>query len=157
MDYIQKYESPLGTITIASTQTHLVGLWFDGQKYDRSILSKECEEKNLPILNETKRWLDLYFSGQKPDFLPLIQFRGTPFQKQVWEILMHIPYGTTRTYGQIAKQMGLKSAQAVGQAVGHNPISILVPCHRVVGANGSLTGYAGGMERKIKLLEIEQN
>lgn len=161
-DFIWHYDSPLGGIMLASDGTHLVGLWFDGQMYFGRGLAKEYEEKNLPIFAETKRWLDVYFSGKRPDFTPPILLRGTPFQKEVWDILLTIPYGQTMTYGemaaQIAKKKGIKkmSAQAVGGAVGHNPITLIVPCHRVVGANGNLTGYAGGLERKKWLLALEK-
>ena len=161
-DFTWHCDSPLGGITLASDGTHLVGLWFDGQMYFARGLAKEHEEKNFPIFAETKRWLGVYFSGKQPDFTPPILLRGTPFQKEVWEILLTIPYGETMTYGdiaaQIAKRKGIlkMSAQAVGGAVGHNPITLIVPCHRVVGANGNLTGYAGGVERKKWLLELEQ-
>ena len=119
------------------------------------------EEKENHILKDALRWLDIYFSGQKPDFLPKLHLIGTDFQREVWDILLEIPYGQTVTYGEIARKIadkrGLKtmSAQAVGGAVGHNRVSVIVPCHRVIGSDGSLTGYAGGIERKIKLLEIE--
>lgn len=162
MDYIQKYKSPLGDITLASDGTYLTGLWFDGQKYDRSNLSETQEKKKWKIFDETCRWLDIYFSGQEPDFTPAIRMQGTAFRKYVWKILLTIPYGKTMTYGEIAaeiaRQQGIArmSAQAVGGAVGHNPISIIIPCHRVIGADGSLTGYAGGIDKKIKLLELEK-
>ena len=162
MDYISKYKSPLGNITLASEGNYLTGLWFDGQKYDKSTISKEYEEKDLPIFAETKRWLDIYFSGNEPDFTPPIRIKATEFRKKVWKILLTIPYGKTMSYGEIAKEiarqqgnMGM-SAQAVGGAVGHNPISIIIPCHRVIGANGNLTGYAGGIEKKIELLSLER-
>ena len=162
MDFTWHCDSPLGGITLASDGTHLVGLWFDGQMYFARGLAKEHEEKNLPIFAETERWLAMYFSGKRPGFTPSILLRGTPFQKEVWDILLTIPYGQTMTYGetaaQIVKKKGIKkmSAQAVGGAVGHNPITLIVPCHRVVGANGNLTGYAGGVERKKWLLELEK-
>ena len=146
---------------LASDGTHLVGLWFDGQLFFARGLAKEHEEKALPIFFETERWLEVYFSGKRPDFTPPILLRGTPFQKEVWEILLKIPYGKTMTYGdiadKIAKGKGIPkmSAQAVGGAVGHNPITLIVPCHRVVGANGNMTGYAGGVERKKWLLGLE--
>ncbi len=161
-DFTWHCDSPLGGITLASDGTHLVGLWFDGQTYFARGLSKEHEEKALPIFSETERWLDLYFSGKRPDFTPPILLRGTPFQKEVWDILLEIPYGQTMTYGEMAAQIAKKkgivkmSAQAVGGAVGHNPITLIVPCHRVVGVNGNLTGYAGGVERKKWLLELEK-
>lgn len=161
MIYTSKYTSPLGGILLAADEVGLRGLWFDGQKYFARDLPDERTERETPVLSEAKRWLDLYFGGQEPDFLPPLHPVGTPFRQAVWEILLRIPYGKTVTYGEISKQlaekMGLErmSAQAVGGAVGHNEISIIIPCHRVVGSNGSLTGYAGGINRKIKLLELE--
>lgn len=161
MIYTSKYASPLGGILLAADEVGLRGLWFDGQKYFARDLPDERTERETPVLSEVKRWLDLYFGGQEPDFLPPLHPVGTPFRQAVWEILLRIPYGKTVTYGEISKQlaekMGLErmSAQAVGGAVGHNEISIIIPCHRVVGSNGSLTGYAGGIDRKIKLLELE--
>lgn len=161
MIYTSKYTSPLGGILLAADEVGLRGLWFDGQKYFARDLPDERTERETTVLSEAKRWLDLYFGGQEPDFLPPLHPVGTPFRQTVWEILLRIPYGKTVTYGEISKQlaekMGLErmSAQAVGGAVGHNKISIIIPCHRVVGSNGSLTGYAGGIDRKIKLLELE--
>lgn len=161
MIYTSKYTSPLGGVLLAADEVGLRGLWFDGQKYFARDLPDERTERETPVLSEAKRWLDLYFGGQEPDFLPPLHPVGTPFRQAVWEILLRIPYGKTVTYGEISKQlaekMGLErmSAQAVGGAVGHNKISIIIPCHRVVGSNGSLTGYAGGIDRKIKLLELE--
>ena len=162
MIYTSEYTSPLGGILLAADEVGLRGLWFDGQKYFARDLPDERTERETPVLSEAKRWLDLYFGGQEPDFLPPLHPVGTPFRQAVWEILLRIPYGKTVTYGEISKQlaekMGLErmSAQAVGGAVGHNEISIIIPCHRVVGSNGSLTGYAGGINRKIKLLELER-
>ena len=162
MEYIYKYKSPIGDITMASNGINLIGLWFDGQKYAKSTISSNAIEKELPVFNDTIKWLDLYFSGQEPHFIPSILMNGSEFRKRVWDVLLEIPYGTTMTYGEIAdiiaKEEGLDkmSAQAVGGAVGHNPISIIVPCHRVVGTNGSLTGYAGGIDKKIKLLSLEK-
>ena len=159
--YTYAYASPLGGITLASNGTALTGLWFDGQKYFAATLPREHTEKALPIFDQTIQWLDIYFSGREPNFTPPLALSGTPFRRTVAEIMLTIPYGRTMTYGQIAaeiaRQQGVKtmSAQAVGGAVGHNPISILVPCHRVVGSGGSLTGYAGGIERKIQLLRLE--
>lgn len=161
MIYTSEYTSPLGGILLAADEVGLRGLWFDGQKYFARDLPDERTERETPVLSEAKRWLDLYFGGQEPDFLPPLHPVGSPFRQAVWEILLRIPYGKTVTYGEISKQlaekMGLErmSAQAVGGAVGHNEISIIIPCHRVVGSNGSLTGYAGGIDRKIKLLELE--
>ena len=162
MEYIHHYKSPVGDITMASDGEALIGLWFDGQKYFADCLETEAKEKMLPIFRQTDRWLDIYFSGKAPDFTPPLVMKTTGFRKSVWEIMLSIPYGKTMTYGEIAeriaKQKGLKkmSAQAVGGAVGHNSISLIIPCHRVVGTSGSLTGYAGGIEKKIKLLELEK-
>lgn len=163
MIYKTHYDSPLGGILLSADDKGLTGLWFDGQKYFAYGLteSETCEEQENSILTEAKRWLDIYFSGKEPDFDLPISLSGTDFQKKVWGILCAIPYGKTMTYGQIAAQLAAEqgaahmSAQAVGGAVGHNPLSIIVPCHRVVGTNGSLTGYAGGIDRKIKLLALE--
>lgn len=162
MQYITHYQSPLGGILLAGDEVGLTGLWFEGQKYFARGLDAVHEERDLPLFEETARWLDCYFSGQEPDFTPPLHLLGTPFQNEVWEILRTISYGQTLTYGQIAQRMaearGIAhmSAQAVGGAVGHNPVSIIVPCHRVVGTNGSLTGYAGGIERKTALLKLEK-
>ena len=161
MDFIHSYASPLGQITVASDGEAVLGLWFDGQKYDRDILGKEYKEAALPIFGETDRWLNLYFAGKAPNFTPKLNLRGTAFRRRVWDILLEIPYGQTMTYGEIAdriaRERGLKrmSARAVGGAVGHNPISLIVPCHRALGAQGRLTGYAGGLDRKAWLLRRE--
>lgn len=161
MTYIYHYCSPLGGITLSSNGNELTGLWFDGQKYFGDTLPEEYEEKTLPIFEQSVRWLDIYFSGKDPDFTPPLCMQTTPFRKAVWEIMLTIPFGKTMTYGEIAdkiaKQKGLSkmSAQAVGGAVGHNSISLMIPCHRVVGTNGSLTGYAGGIEKKVQLLTLE--
>ena len=150
------YESDLGLITMEGDGKALTGLWIEGQRDGQA-----APEGDSPVFALTKKWLDIYFSGKKPDFMPPMKLQGTDFQREVWEILLTIPYGTTTTYGEIAAQIAKKrklrrmSAQAVGQAVGHNPISILVPCHRVVGWNGNLTGYAGGIDKKIRLLSLE--
>ncbi len=162
MQYISHYRSPIGNILLAANGIGLTGLWFEGQKYFALCLDKEHEEKEISIFEKAKQWLDIYFSGKEPAFTVPLHFTGTDFQNEVWEILCTIPYGQTMTYGEIAKQIAVKkglprmSAQAVGGAVGHNKISILVPCHRVVGTNGSLTGYAGGIDKKIKLLQLEK-
>lgn len=161
MNYIYKCPSPLGGVTLASDGEALTGLWFDGQKYFGAGLAPEYTEKKLPVFEQTERWLDIYFSGKAPSFTPPLAMKTTPFRKAVWEIMLDIPFGQTMTYGEIAEQMAKQkglptmSAQAVGGAVGHNVISLIIPCHRVVGANGSLTGYAGGIERKISLLTLE--
>lgn len=161
MQYRSHYNSRIGGITLASDGEALTGLWFDGQKYFADTLGKEHEDKDLPIFTETKKWLDIYFNGEVPDSTPSIHVIGSDFRKAVWEVLMKIPYGQTTTYGQIAKQIANKkgisrmSSQAIGGAVGHNSISLIIPCHRVVGTNGSLTGYAGGIDKKIWLLEHE--
>ncbi|MCM1386996.1 MAG: methylated-DNA--[protein]-cysteine S-methyltransferase [Bacillus sp. (in: Bacteria)] len=162
MQYTSKYESPLGGIVLAADEIGLTGLWFEGQKYFALYLDKENEEKELPVFGRTKKWLDIYFSGNEPNFKLPLHFTGSAFQNEVWEILARIPYGQTTTYGAIAEKLAEKkglarmSAQAVGGAVAHNEISIIVPCHRVVGANGSLTGYAGGIDKKIALLKLEK-
>lgn len=161
MNYISHYKSPLGSITLASDGDSLIGLWFDGQKYFGTTLGDEYEEKPLPIFDRTAAWLDIYFDERIPDFTPKISLNDTDFRRDVWDILLTIPYGKTMTYGEIAATIAQKrgvasiSAQAVGGAVGRNPISIIVPCHRVIGSNKSLTGYAGGIERKAALLRIE--
>ena len=162
MEYIHHYDSPLGGITLASDGEALIGLWFDGQKYFADALENENEEKALPVFDEADRWLDIYFSGKAPNFTPPLNMKTTQFRKAVWEIMLTIPYGQTMTYGEIAdriaweKGLSRMSAQAVGGAVGHNSISLIIPCHRVVGTNGSLTGYAGGVDKKVKLLTMEK-
>ncbi len=157
---IQQYCSPLGNILLAADEAGLVGLWFEGQKYFANALPAEHCAQVTPILAEAVRWLDVYFAGQVPDFTPPLYPAGSGFQQAVWKTLLDIPYGQTITYGEIARQLaarqgGRVSAQAVGGAVGHNKVSLIIPCHRVVGTNGSLTGYAGGIDKKIKLLELE--
>lgn len=157
------YLSPIGEITLACDGDKLVGLWIEGQKYHGASIPEEIPEKDdVHVFDITKKWLGKYFAGEKPAIseLPLAPIGGE-FRQGVWGILCEIPYGEVTTYGAIAKKMAAKmdkramSAQAVGGAVGHNPISIIIPCHRVVGANGSLTGYGGGISRKIELLELE--
>ena len=161
MTFIQHYNSPLGGILLAADEIGLTGLWFNGQKYFARSLPAGYTEQNTPALSEAKRWLEVYFTGKKPDFMPPLHIVGSAFRRAVWEILLQIPYGKTTTYGEIARQLTKKqklprmSAQAVGGAVGHNEISIIIPCHRVVGTNGSLTGYAGGVEKKLFLLQLE--
>ncbi len=162
MVYTYHYTSPLGIITLAGNGESLTGLWFDGQKNFSHKLISESIESELPIFTQTCNWLDIYFSGRIPDFIPPISLNTTPFRKAVYDILLTIPYGHTMTYGEIAniiaKQNGVErmSARSVGGAVGHNPVSIIIPCHRVVGADGSLNGYAGGLDRKIELLKLEK-
>ena len=162
MQYTSYYHSPIGRILLASDDLGLTGLWFEGQKYFADGLDTEHRELKTPLLEKAKSWLTVYFSGKEPDFSVPLHLAGTAFQREVWEILCTIPYGQTVTYGQIARQLAAKkglphlSAQAVGGAVGHNKISILVSCHRVVGANGSLTGYAGGIDKKQALLNLEK-
>ena len=163
MYYYYIYNSPIGKLTVASNEENIVGLWLDGQKYYMDILKgKEYQEKETETIKLAKKWLDKYFGKGKPEISELpIELIGSDFRKQIWKILSEIPYGKVITYRDIAKQIaeqkGIKtmSAQAVGGAVGHNPISVIIPCHRVVGTNGSLTGYAGGIKNKIKLLELE--
>lgn len=163
MYYSTTYPSPVGQFTLASDGTNLIGLWLEGQKYFGNTVKENMAEKcQVPVFETTKRWLDKYFKGQQPA-LPLKSLAptGSEFRKIVWDLLCEIPYGQVVTYGEIAKKTAARmkrksmSAQAVGAAIGHNPISIIIPCHRVVGANGNLTGYAGGIETKIQLLQLE--
>lgn len=161
MQYISHYQSPIGGILLAADDIGLTGLWFEGQKYFGAHLREGRKEKEIPLFETVKHWLDIYFTGREPDIFVPLHLVGTDFQQEVWGILRAIPYGRTRTYGEIAREVAQKrgakrmSAQAAGGAVGHNPVSVIVPCHRVVGTNGSLTGYAGGIEKKVKLLELE--
>ena len=173
MQYIAHCDSPLGGITLASNGEALTGLWFDGQKHFGSTLGEHpSSSADLPVFEETRRWLDVYFmkNEDSPDApthssfftlhssfppTPPLSLRGTTFLQRVWKELLSIPYGQTVTYGELARRLGCRSAQAVGGAVGRNPISIIIPCHRVVGANGSLTGYAAGLDRKRTLLALE--
>lgn len=161
MHYTSLYQSPVGEILLAADDTGVVGVWFKDQKYYAYCLDKENEPGETPIIGELKRWLNIYFQGKKPDFEPSIHMTGTPFQIEVWNILREIPYGTTITYSDIAKKIARNrgipnmSAQAVGTAVGKNSISLIVPCHRVVGTNNSLAGYAGGIDKKIAFLKLE--
>lgn len=162
MTYIQHYQSPLGPMTLASDGHSLIGLWFHDQKYYGSTLIEPIINEPLEVFDITCQWLDLYFAGEQPSFTPPLKFNDSPFRQLVWDILLQIPYGTTLTYKEIGQQIAKLtnkptfSAQAVGGAVGHNPLSILVPCHRVLGTNGSFTGYAGGIDKKIYLLECEK-
>ena len=159
--FITHYASPLGRLLLAADEEGLTGLWLEGQKYFAAGLPQQREEQRTPALEVACRWLDTYFTGREPDFTPPLHPVGSDFQRAVWQLLLQIPYGQTTTYGalagELARQRGLThfSAQAVGGAVGHNRVSIIIPCHRVVGSGGSLTGYAGGLENKIKLLELE--
>ena len=161
MMYTAHYDSPLGGILLAADDAGLTGLWFESSRYFADILDADQAERETPALAEAKRWLDVYFSGREPDFTPPLHLIGSPFRQTVWELLLQIPYGQTTTYGTLAQQLAEKqgktrmSAQAVGGAVGHNEISIIIPCHRVVGTNGSLTGYGGGIEKKVGLLQLE--
>ena len=162
MELTSHYSSPLGSMTMASNGEALTGLWFDRQRSFCSGLSSGQQEKQLPVFEETKRWLDLYFSGRAPDIIPPLAPEGSDFRQNVWKILLTIPWGKTMTYGGIARLIAQRSgmprmsAQAVGGAVGHNPISLIIPCHRVIGAHGSLTGYGGGIDKKKQLLELEK-
>lgn len=164
MIYTMKVPSPVGSITAASNGEAICGLWIDGQKYYAAAMGNKTEEKDLPVFTCLRSWLDCYFEGREPDFsVPLLPMegRGSEFRQKVWKILLEIPYGQVITYKEIADRMEKitgkrQSAQAVGGAVGHNPISILIPCHRVVGTGGSLTGYAGGIDKKVFLLKLER-
>ncbi|MCC2166394.1 methylated-DNA--[protein]-cysteine S-methyltransferase [Gallintestinimicrobium propionicum] len=159
--YTSIYPSRLGDILLAADEIGLTGLWFFGQSYFADTLPAEQIAQETPILAQAREWLDEYFSGKEPDFTPTLHPMGSPFRQAVWKLLLQIPYGQTTTYGEIARQLEKlqnrphMSAQAVGGAVGHNGISIIIPCHRVVGTKGSLTGYAGGLDKKMALLELE--
>lgn len=159
--YIYGYQSPLGNMTMASDGECLTGLWFDGQKHFASTLSSDYEERFLPVFKETAGWLDCYFGGHAPGFIPPLRPSGTPFRLSVWRLLSEIPYGNVTTYKAIAEELRVQtgkdrmSARAVGGAIGHNPISIIIPCHRVIGSDGAMTGYAGGVSIKEKLLRLE--
>lgn len=163
MYYTADCPSPVGMLTLASDGEYLVGLWIEGQKYfAHSLYGKVSEDYFVPVFTLVKNWLDRYFAGEKPAISEVpLRPGGSEFWQSVWRILCDIPYGEVVTYGSIAKKVASDlgrermSAQAVGGAVGHNPISIIIPCHRVVGANGSLTGYAGGIDTKVKLLQHE--
>lgn len=159
--YTSVYSSELGDILLAADEIGLTGLWFFGQSYFADTLPTEQIAQETPIMTQAREWLDEYFSGKEPDFTPTLHPIGSPFRQAVWKLLLQIPYGQTTTYGEIARQLEKlqnrphMSAQAVGGAVGHNGISIIIPCHRVVGTKGSLTGYAGGLDKKMALLELE--
>ena len=160
--YISHFCSKLGEMTLASDGEALTGLWFDGQKHFPRGLEEAGKDDFQPVFDDTRRWLDIYFTGREPDFKPQLRPVGTAFQQWVWQTLLRIPYGETTTYGAIAKLLASEtdsssmSAQAVGNAVGRNPILIIIPCHRVIGADGNLTGYAGGIKRKQALLQLEK-
>lgn len=162
MEYTKCYPSPLGSITLASDGENLTGLWFDGQKYYGAGLPEHPVHRELEIFDRTQEWLDLYFSGREPDFTPALSLAGSSFRRDVWEIMLTIPFGQTMTYREIAEKLAARrgvdriSAHPVGGAVAHNPITLIIPCHRVVGSNGSLTGYAGGLEKKVRLLQLEK-
>lgn len=163
MNYTTQFHSPIGTLTLSCDGDKLSGLWLENQKYfGGSGLEGAVRKDDLPLFDQTKEWLERYFAGKRPVIseLPLAP-AGSDFRQRVWKLLCEIPYGEVVTYGQIARQISAEggskslSSQAVGGAVGHNRISIIIPCHRVVGSNGSLTGYAGGIDVKIRLLEHE--
>lgn len=161
MQFTMTFPSPLGNLLLAADSRGLTGLWFEGSAHFAQGLDSNHAKQTTELLLQAQQWLELYFSGMAPAFLPPLHPVGTDFQKTVWSLLLEIPYGQTTTYGALAKaaaeRMGRPrmSAQAVGGAVGRNPISILVPCHRVIGADGRLTGYAGGLDRKRFLLRLE--
>ena len=161
MEYIQKIKSPVGLLTVSSGGKEISGLWIEGQKHFLKTLDKDAVEQKLPVFDDVKKWLDIYFSGKEPDFLPPLSPKGSEFQRKIWKYLCKIPYGKTVTYGGLAEKFKSQnngkgmSARAVGGAVGRNPVSILIPCHRVIGKNNSLTGYAAGITVKTKLLQLE--
>lgn len=159
MHYTTTYDSPVGKLTLASDGESLIGLWREGQKhFGASVPGEAIERDDLPVFAQVKEWLDRYFGGEQPDAdeLPLAP-AGSAFRQSVWDVMRAIPYGEVTTYGDIARRIGSRSARAVGGAVGHNPISIIVPCHRVVGASGKLVGYAGGVGMKEQLLDLERS
>lgn len=161
MYYISRYESPIGTYLMAADAVGICGLFTDKEKNYENLLQSEYEEKETAQLKRCREWLDIYFTGKEPDFTPKLHLTGSAFRIAVWELLLKIPYGTTTTYKELAEKIAADrgiarmSAQAVGGAVGHNPVAVIVPCHRVVGVDNSLTGYAGGLEVKYRLLELE--
>lgn len=162
MERMAHWLSPLGGMTMSADEIGLTGLWFDGQKnFAEAISPDTLEEPSYPVFRQTVEWLSVYFGGSDPGFTPPLHLKGTPFRKAVWSVLLSIPYGETRTYGEVARAVSAAagsihvSPRAAGGAAGHNPISLIVPCHRVIGASGGLTGYAGGLERKARLLAME--
>ena len=161
MDYYRTITSPLGDILLASDGSALTGLWFADSVTCPKNAGSGMQETELPVFEQTEEWLRIYFSGQDPRFRPKLSPHGTPFQMRVWSLLEAVPYGTTSTYGELSRTLAQQmnrsrmSAQAVGNAVKHNPISLILPCHRIIGSDGSLTGYAGGIERKRALLALE--
>jgi methylated-DNA-[protein]-cysteine S-methyltransferase len=157
MYYSTSYNSPIGELFIVSDGEAINGVWFHNQKFFKSTVDETVENDDLEIFKKVKEWLDEYFEGKNPQIDFMLNPSGSEFRRIVWKILLDIPYGETLTYGEIAKRISpTMSAQAVGGAVGHNPISILIPCHRVVGVNGKLTGYAAGIDKKIELLKLEK-
>lgn len=153
--YTDRITTPLGEMTAASEGEALTGLWFAGQKYFPAEAGEWTDKPDHPVFTVLRQWISDYFAGKKPAFTLSLNPPGTDFQKSVWKQLLTIPYGQVSTYGKVAKQITRQSARAVGSAVGHNPISLLIPCHRVIGADGSLTGYAGGLDKKEALLRLE--
>lgn len=160
MNYIYHYPSPVGLLTICSNENALTALNFEESRYSEAYPLSDSNILSKPVIDAI-RWLNIYFSGKIPDFIPETQLTGSPFRLEVWNIIREIPYGQTTTYGEIARKIAQKrniprmSAQAVGGAVGHNPIGIIIPCHRVIGADNSLTGFSGGLNKKITLMKIE--
>lgn len=160
MEYVYEYDSPMGRLTLSSDGECLTGLWIENQKYFKSTLDSETEEKQLGVFDDVITYLDRYFKGEKPEINFKLKPKGSAFRQKIWQMLLEIPYGETTSYGKIAKALEAEtgkrvSAQAVGGAIGHNSILILVPCHRVIGSDGSLTGYAGGIDKKQYLLDWE--
>ena len=161
MDYYRTITSPLGDILLASDGSALTGLWFADSVTCPKTADSGMQEKPLPVFEQTEEWLRIYFSGQDPRFKPELAPHGSPFRMRVWSLLEEVPYGTTSTYGRLAhilaeeRNLSRMSAQAVGNAIKHNPISLIIPCHRIIGTDGSLIGYAGGIERKRALLVLE--
>ncbi|MCF1616867.1 methylated-DNA--[protein]-cysteine S-methyltransferase [Tetragenococcus koreensis] len=159
MIYMNKTDSPLGPLVLTSDGENLTGLWFE----NRSTIQESWQEKELPIFTETQSWLQEYFTGKDPAWMLPVKPEGTDYRKNVWKALLEVPYGETTSYKDIAQMVDAASpdrktsARAVGGAVGKNPISIIIPCHRIIGSDGDLTGYGGGIDRKIKLLELEKS